>query len=231
MCRTAGVDSTISKSGYFISPASLERLLSELCPVLFGGSTEVSLAISAALLVLSIAITRPIKKLEDATGRIAEGHYGYRIECKGRDELSELAGHMNDMAAHTEADSAFIERVAESRRKFIANMTHELKTPLTSILGFADVLRVKPDISESETREYADIIFAEASRLKLLSSSLMELLTVEEVELPLVPVDIAALVEREVRVYRPVCEEAELSLCRSQSLSLSGPMKLCSPRL
>lgn len=171
-----------------------------------------SLAVSAALLLLSVAITSPIKKLKIATERIADGDYSYRIEYKGTDELSDLAGHMNNMAAHIEADSAFIENISESRRKFIANMTHELKTPLTSILGFADVLRIKADNTDNEIKEYADIIFAEANRLRMLSSRLMELLTVEEVELPLVSMNISTLLERGAKVYQPICEEAQLSL-------------------
>lgn len=171
-----------------------------------------SMAISVALLAVSLLITRPIKKLETATERIAEGDYGYRIEYRGQDELSELAGHMNEMAAHIEEDSAFIENISENRRMFIANMTHELKTPLTSILGFADVLRIRPDVSQEQVREYADIIFAEARRLKLLSARLMELLTVEETELQLLPTELAELIEREARGLQPLCTQAGLSL-------------------
>ena len=172
----------------------------------------VSLTISIAMLILAIAITKPIKSLAKATGKISAGDYSYRITYKGSDELSELAQHMNDMVAHIEADTAYIEGISDSRRKFIANMTHELKTPLTSILGFADVLRIKPDLSEEEKKDYADIIFAEANRLRTLSSRLMELITIDELELHMTPVNIADLIMREVKMYRPVCEEANISL-------------------
>ncbi|MDE6129190.1 MAG: HAMP domain-containing histidine kinase [Lachnospiraceae bacterium] len=91
-------------------------------------------------------------------------------------------------------------------------MTHELKTPLTSILGFADVLRIKPDISDEERRDYADIIFTEAERLKLLSSRLMELITISETKLQMVPVDIARLLAREAEMYRPVSGKAGVLL-------------------
>lgn len=172
----------------------------------------VSMTISTVLLILAIVITRPMKRLEKATEIISAGDYSYRIKYKGRDELSELAQHMNDMAAHIEADTAYIESISDSRRKFISNMTHELKTPLTSILGFADVLRIKPDISDEERRNYADIIFAEANRLRMLSSRLMELITINEIELHMAPVDIADLIAREVKMYRPICEETNILL-------------------
>lgn len=174
--------------------------------------TIVSLTISIALLFLAITITRPIKGLKKATEKISAGDYSHRVTYKGNDELSDLAQHMNDMAAHIEADTAYIESISDNRRRFIANMTHELKTPLTSILGFADVLRIKPDISDEEKRSYADIIFTEASRLRMLSSRLMELITVNETELHMTPVDVAGLLTREVRTYRPICEEAGISL-------------------
>lgn len=172
----------------------------------------VSMAISIAMLILAITITKPIKSLEKATEKISVGDYSFRIKYKGRDELSELAQRMNDMAAHIETDTAYIESISDSRRKFIANMTHELKTPLTSILGFADVLRIKPDISDEERRNYADIIFAEANRLRMLSSRLMELVTINEVELQMVPVNVADLLAQTAKSYQPICEEAKVSL-------------------
>jgi signal transduction histidine kinase len=157
-------------------------------------------------------ITRPIKGLEKATEQISVGDYHYRIKYKGNDELAELAQHMNDMASHIEEDTAYIESISDGRRTFIANMTHELKTPLTSILGFADVLRIKSDLSDEERRNYADIIYAEANRLRTLSSRLMELITVDEIELHLTTVDLADLLMREVEMYRPICEKTNISL-------------------
>lgn len=172
----------------------------------------ISLIISVALLLWTIVITRPISSLKKATENIAFGDYSYRITYNGTDEFAELSQYMNKMAAHIETDTAYIEGISDNRRKFIANMTHELKTPLTSILGFADVLRVKPNISEDERRNYADIIFAEANRLKMLSSRLMELITINEVELHMSTVDVARLLMREAEMYRPICEEAGVTL-------------------
>lgn len=172
----------------------------------------ISLIISVVLLLWTIVITRPISSLKKATENIASGDYSYRITYNGADELAELSQYMNKMAAHIETDTAYIESISDNRRKFIANMTHELKTPLTSILGFADVLRVKPDITEDERRNYADIIFAEANRLKMLSSRLMELITINEVELHMTAIDVADLLRKEAEMYRPICEEAGVKL-------------------
>lgn len=171
-----------------------------------------SLVVSLVLLIMSIVITRPIQKLKEATEKIAAGDYSHRVSYNGKDELSELAQYMNDMAAQIKADTDYIESISENRRIFIANMTHELKTPLTSILGFADVLRIKPDMEKEEKKMYADIIFTEASRLRKLSSSLMELITVNETELYRVPLNVSELISREVQMYQPICDEAKIQL-------------------
>jgi signal transduction histidine kinase len=189
----------------------LERFDADIQTVQVYGSV-VAITISLAMLILAMLITRPIKGLEKATEQISVGDYHYRIKYKGNDELAELAQHMNDMASHIEEDTAYIESISDGRRTFIANMTHELKTPLTSILGFADVLRIKSDLSDEERRNYADIIYAEANRLRTLSSRLMELITVDEIELHLTTVDLADLLMREVEMYRPICEKTNISL-------------------
>ena len=131
-------------------------------------SGGVSLLTAVVLLCSILYLTRPLKRLEAATEQIAGGEYGYRIQVKGNDEIAELARHMNGMAAEVEASIRRVEELARGRETFIANMAHELKTPLTSILGFADIMTIQSDMGEAERREYAAVIAAEAKRLKIL---------------------------------------------------------------
>ena len=70
-----------------------------------------------------------------------------------------------------------LERVAEDRRIFIGNLAHEMKTPLTSILGFADLLHLQKDVPDAQRVEYARVISEEAKRLRSLSGKLLELIT------------------------------------------------------
>lgn len=176
----------------------------------FGGA--MALMIAAALLAASLILTKPLKYLEEATKQIAGGAYRERIEVKGHDEIAELAGHMNVMSAEIEANVHHIQRILKSRETFIANMTHELKTPLTSILGFADILTIKGDVSEEERREYATVITAEARRLRTLSSKLMELIALQETELTLQPVNLQGLIGRTVETFLPVCTERQCQI-------------------
>lgn len=171
--------------------------------------------ITAVFLLLSILyMTRPLKRLEAATKQIAAGEYGYRVRPKGHDEIAELSGYMNEMAAEIQDNIRRVEELAGERETFIANMAHELKTPLTSILGFADIMAIKSDMGEAERREYAAIIGAEAKRLQLLSSRLMELISIRETELVLAPVNLKELTERALEVMEPVCAGQQCSVRR-----------------
>ena len=174
----------------------------------------VSLAVATVLLFSILWLTRPLKRLEAATERIAAGEYGYRVPAKGHDEIAELSNHMNVMSGEIEDNIRKVEALAASRETFIANMSHELKTPLTSILGFADIMTIKSHMEEAERREYAAIIAAEAGRLKALSAKLMELVSLQGAELVLRPVELDALVERVALALSPVCRAQQCTVQR-----------------
>ena len=139
-----------------------------------------AVAISVILLIVVKLLLRPLSRINQGTRAIARGDYRKRVPRKGRDELSELAYNMNRMAYAIEQNIHALEDVAEDRKKFIDNLSHEMKTPLTSILGFADLLQIQGRLSEEQRMEYAGIIKDEASRMRTLSGKLMELITVGE---------------------------------------------------
>lgn len=170
-------------------------------------SGVVSFAVAVILLIAIMAITRPLNRLEIAAKNIAGGNYQNRIEVKGSDEIAELSKQMNMMSAAIKEKITQIEQISENREIFIANMAHELKTPLTSILGFADLLKIKSNVSEDERREFASIIAAEAKRLRLLSTKLMELVSLGEDALQLTPTPLKELLEKIIEEFAPISEE------------------------
>lgn len=122
-------------------------------------------------------LLNPLTKLNQLILRIANGDYDLRLEEKGSVEFEELADNVNMMSEAIRFKTERLEELADNRQQFINHFAHEMKTPLTSILGFADILRLKKDVAESERQEYASIISEEATRLKVLSSKLLELVT------------------------------------------------------
>lgn len=174
--------------------------------------TAIGLIISLGLLVLIKIILRPLQQINDATKEIAAGKYDRRITVTGGGEMSELSENMNTMATEIEKNLKHIEELAENRRVFIANMTHELKTPLTSILGFANIMKIKDNISDSERRKYSSIIEIEAKRLKDLSSKLMELILIGNTTLETKPIDLYEVLYTVADSMNMTLKAKELSL-------------------
>lgn len=129
------------------------------------------------LMLIVFRLLSPLGRIYTTLNDIAGGNYHLRLEEKGGQEFCTLARSVNQMAASIEENVSQISAVAQNRKQFIDNLAHEMKTPLTSILGFADILRIKRSVSEKQRQEYAGIIVEETKRLQALSGKLMELIT------------------------------------------------------
>ncbi|MDP2966189.1 MAG: HAMP domain-containing sensor histidine kinase [Pelolinea sp.] len=112
-------------------------------------------------------ITRPLQKISISAGQIAEGNY-VRVPIEGPLEVRQLAGVINDMVAKVQ-DSM------QSQKDFVANVSHEFKTPLTSIQGFAQALFDGAIDNKSEKQRAARIILGETERLNFLVNDLLTL--------------------------------------------------------
>ncbi len=91
--------------------------------------------------LLSRRITRPIEDLTAAAKRIAEGDHTRRASAATRDEISELAAQFNRMADEVEKRIELLNVQSAEKQRFIDNLTHELKNPLTAIIGYANLLK------------------------------------------------------------------------------------------
>lgn len=153
--------------------------------------------------LLSRYITRPITSLNRLARRIAEGNYEIRSHNKSRDEVGSLARSFNRMADRLVAQME--EKVKEARQKedFTAAFAHELKTPLTSIIGYADMLN-SVALSEQEQREAYFYIFSQGKRLESLSHKLLELVSMEKNPSDFRPVSTKSLEENIRNTMRPI---------------------------
>jgi signal transduction histidine kinase len=124
---------------------------------------------------LSRTALKPIREVIKATQRIAEGDFNARVEIKGIHELEELAGSFNKMAME-------LSGIETLRSDFINNFSHEFKTPIVSIRGFAKLLK-DGNITDEEKQEYLEIIISESERLSELSTNILNLLKYEAIEI------------------------------------------------
>lgn len=171
-----------------------------------------SAVISLILLIITITLLRPLNRLNVYTKAIAGGQYNIRILKKGSREFCELADNMNIMADAVQSHAAHLEKIAESRQTFIANLAHEMKTPLTSILGFGDLLRIKKNVTDSERVEYAAVIVEETKRLRSLSGKLMELSAMGGTEIEKKTVDLQKLIGDTETALTPLLNKRNISL-------------------
>jgi signal transduction histidine kinase len=112
-------------------------------------------------------IVKPIKKLSNAAREVAKGKFDAKVEIENRDEIGRLAADFNGMVAE-------IGSLDKMRREFVSNVSHEFRTPITSIRGFAKLITENADDTTSVS-EYGDTIVRESERLIALSSNLLRL--------------------------------------------------------
>lgn len=117
------------------------------------------------ILILSWMITKPLAGLTATTKKFADGDYTARSDVKTKDEIGELARAFNELAKNLESKVYELQMAAKKQEDFTANFAHELKTPMTSIIGYADTLYQKK-LSEDEVHSAAGVILNEGMRLE-----------------------------------------------------------------
>ena len=171
-----------------------------------------ALVIAGFLQMLVRGLLTPLRDLSGTTRRIARGDLENRATVTGHDEVAEVARDFNTMADSIEHNVNELEKLAESRRIFIGNLVHEMKTPLTSILGFADILRVKREVSDDDRINYANVIVSETKRLQSLSGKLMELLTLGNLRISPVNIEVCELFDELATTLQPIMKSHSMTL-------------------
>ena len=153
--------------------------------------------------LLSQYITRPIRALDVVAGQIAAGNYERRSHYQSGDEIGKLAENFNRMADRLVEQMHEKELQAKQKEDFTAAFAHELKTPLTSIIGYADMLN-SITLSEEERRDAYFYIYSQGKRLESLSHKLLELASIEQTPLQVRPIPTRDLEENIRTTMRPV---------------------------
>lgn len=161
------------------------------------------------LIFLSAFLTNPLNKMSRAARRMAEGDYRERLSLGRRDEIGILAESFNQMAGAVEEKIDELARAAREKEDFVANFAHELKTPLTSIIGYADTIYQK-ELSREETRKASWHIWNEGMRLESLSQKLMELTVLGRQDFPLTALSADGLLQDAADGLAPLFQEKKI---------------------
>lgn len=152
------------------------------------------LLLTGALLscLAAFGLTRPLTRLSAATRAISGGDLSSRANLRSRDEIGAVGADFDSMAEKLEQTVSELRQAMERQERFIGSFTHELKTPMTAMIGYADLMRQQM-LTPEEQRDAANFIFSEARRLERLSIKLLEIQVREHTRLDLVPASPAAL--------------------------------------
>lgn len=126
-------------------------------------------------IIMSHVVLKPIRKVISAANKLADGKFDTRIDLKGPFEFKQLSTSFNHMAKE-------LGNTEILRSDFINNFSHEFKTPIVSLRGFAKVLKYD-ELSLEERNEYLDIIISESERLADLSANVLKLSKIEHQEI------------------------------------------------
>lgn len=175
----------------------------------------VALVVIVFSMVLARRLTRPLVSLTQAAEQMRHGNYARRVEPPGtQDEMGRLATSFNAMADTIEADVNELRRQEQMRRDMIANIAHDMLTPLTAIQGFNEALADDVITQPAQRQETAQLIGRETQRLRRLVMDMQQMTSLEsgQTHLELAPLDMHALVDETLAVIRPECEQADITV-------------------
>ncbi|GGH21816.1 sensor histidine kinase [Paenibacillus segetis] len=169
--------------------------------------------IGAFLLALGIIwiiaqiLSRPLIQMRDVTRKIAVGDFDARLSINSNDEIGSLAEAINNLAED-------LQRYRDTRQEFFANISHELRTPITYLEGYSKVIKDRLYDTEAERDQYLDIIHQESQRLQRLVNDLFELAKMEEgkISLSLEWMDLTEITDNAVRKIQLKANEKGLQL-------------------
>jgi signal transduction histidine kinase len=162
-------------------------------------------------MIAASLLTKPLEKLSSLAQHISHGDYSARLHIHSGDEIEALANDFNNMADTIEDNISELHFSMEKQEQFMGSFAHELKTPMTSIIGYADLLRSQ-NMSEDETNEAANYIFSEGKRLESLSLKLLDLLVVKNQETILTPTDPSLAIQNVINVMKPELAKEHITL-------------------
>ena len=167
--------------------------------------------------ILSDKLTKPLRRLTGAVRRISEGDLRTRSRIRSTDEFGRLSRDFDAMADLLQENIARLEEDMQRQEQFMGAFAHELKTPMTSIIGYADFLR-RGSLDDHTRMMAANYIFSEGQRLEKLSFQLLELLLLENDSIAMRQVSLQSLLKSVEVSLLPLMKKRNVNLiCRGDS--------------
>ena len=168
-----------------------------------------------AALVFSFVTRRiitPIKKLNSAAKEYAQGNFKYQCNVNSKDEIGELADTLEFMASE-------LSKMDEYRRNFIANVSHDFRSPLTSIKGYLEAM-LDGTIPPEKQEKYLNIVLHESKRLTKLTQSLLTLESFDHTgpDLHRTDFDLVETIQKVIETFEGTCEQKKIFLKKTYNI-------------
>lgn len=163
---------------------------------------------------ISTYLSKPLEKMNFAAREISRGNYAARSEIKGKDEVGQLSQTLDEMASTLESAAAAQAQLEQIRKDFIANVSHEFRTPLTVLRGSAEALLDGAVDTREEEEIYLRRIVSETKSLNNFVQDLLDLskLDAGKSDFQMDTISLSQLVTYSVESFRPVCEKRGITL-------------------
>ena len=159
--------------------------------------------------LISRGFFKRIQELLHAMSEIDNSHLDVHLMIKGKDEIAQLAGGFNKMTERLKESISREKKYEESRKQLVSDISHDLRTPLSSVLGYAEMLKNGYYEDEAESNKYIDIIHRKSKYMNFLLSELLEYsrLEMQSIQLHKESVDLAEFLRETIIEYMPAIEK------------------------
>ncbi|SFR71886.1 sensor histidine kinase [Anaeromicropila populeti] len=203
------VTSNLQVRGYIVMHISMESI--DTSTINYSDFTNISLILFNFVLILIFAYVyfitiRPIQKIKTGIKEYTNGNFSYKLNLKGTDEFYQLAAAINYMASE-------LKELDEYQKKFVANVSHDFRSPLTSIKGYAEAI-LDGTIPTEAQNKYLEIISFETDRLTKLTSNLLTLNNIKYngAFLEIAPFDIHTVIKNTSASFEGICTKKKITL-------------------
>ena len=192
---------------FYSSTQDIQRICDSIGRSYNGITTAlVGLCILLSLVIANL-FTKPLKRVSNSIDRMAEGHFDEEIHLRGFSEIKTISDSFNTMLKK-------MQKVENSRQEFVSNVSHELKTPITSIKVLADSLNMQENVPNEVYREFMQDIVAEIDRENQIINDLLALVKMDKAvaEMNISQVNVNDMLEMILKRLRPIAAKRNIEL-------------------
>ena len=226
---TVGIPLTVKENmviGYVLVSSSAQTMrdyITDNLRVSLMTAVAILLLMFIVLYIMTYRMVNPLRKMATATRQFSRGDFSVRLRVKGQDEVAQLANALNGMALSLSSGE-------ETRRNFVANVSHELKTPMTTISGFIDGI-LDGTIPPEKHNYYLEIVSSEIKRLSRLVKAMLDLSRLDsgQTQLRLTTFDITKPIGTALLSLEQQIEKKQLSITgldECEPVQISGDYNL-----